>query len=198
MTKTVFIAAAEPYSGKSLVSLGLINMLLRKTPKVGYFKPIINFEPAEKKDAHIETIIGHFGLPITYDGAYAYTRADAMHLVETDTQGEIIDTIIHKFKALEEHYDFIVVEGSDFLGAGTAFEFDANISIAKNLGAPAILMISGEAKTTNQIVNAALTMLRSFEGREVPVLAIIVNKMPPSEADTVRELLGGNCRRVSS
>jgi phosphate acetyltransferase len=42
MTKTVFIAAAEPYSGKSLVSLGLINMLLRKTPKVGYFKPIIN------------------------------------------------------------------------------------------------------------------------------------------------------------
>ncbi|MBC6608435.1 phosphate acetyltransferase [Hymenobacter sp. BT188] len=191
MTKTVFIAAAEPYSGKSLVSLGLINMLLRKTPRVGYFKPIINFEPAEKRDTHIETIIGHFRLPITYDGAYAYTRAAAMHLVETDTQGDIIDTIIHKFKALEEHYDFIVVEGSDFLGAGTAFEFDANISIAKNLGAPAILMISGEAKTTNQIVNAALTMLRSFEAREVPVLAIMVNKMPPSEADTVRELLRG-------
>jgi phosphate acetyltransferase len=191
MTKTVFIASAEPYSGKSLVSLGLVNMLLRKTPKVGYFKPIINFEPAEKKDAHIETIISYFGLPITYEASYAYTRAASMRLVEANTQGEIIDTIIHKFKALEAQYDFTVVEGSDFLGAGTAFEFDANISIAKNLGAPAILVISGEGKTTDQTVNAALTVLRNFEAREVPVLAVIVNKMPPAEADNARTLLGG-------
>ncbi|MGY2130946.1 phosphate acetyltransferase [Hymenobacter sp. HD11105] len=190
MTKTVFIASAEPYSGKSLVSLGLVNMLLRKTPKVGYFKPIINFEPAEKKDSHIETIISYFGLPITYEASYAYTRQASMRLVEANTQGEIIDTIIHKFKALEEQYDFTVVEGSDFLGAGTAFEFDANISIAKNLGAPAILVISGEGKSTDQVVNAALTVLRNFEAREVPVLAVIVNKIPPSEADNARALLG--------
>ena len=190
MTKSVFIASAEPYSGKSLVSLGLVNMLLRKTPKVGYFKPIINFEPTEKKDAHIETIISHFGLPLTYEASYAYTRQASMRLVEANTQGEIIDTIIRKFKALEEQYDFTVVEGSDFLGAGTAFEFDANISIAKNLGAPAVLVISGQGKTTDQTVNAALTVLRNFEAREVPVLAVIVNKMPPSEADNARTLLG--------
>lgn len=42
MTKTVFIATSEPYSGKSLVALGLINMFLCKAKKIGYFKPIIN------------------------------------------------------------------------------------------------------------------------------------------------------------
>ena len=57
MSKNVFVATSEPNSGKSVVVLGLVNMLLGKTKKVGYFKPIINADPAEKKDDHIATVI---------------------------------------------------------------------------------------------------------------------------------------------
>ena len=56
MTKSIFIATAEPYSGKYIVALGLANMLLGKTKKIGYFKPIINIDPVEGKDGHIQTI----------------------------------------------------------------------------------------------------------------------------------------------
>ena len=49
MSKNVFIATSEPYCGKSIIVLGLVNMLLGKTKKVGYFKPIINTDPKEKK-----------------------------------------------------------------------------------------------------------------------------------------------------
>lgn len=49
MTKTIFIATAEPYSGKSIIALGLVNMLLGKAQKVGYFKPIINADPTKKR-----------------------------------------------------------------------------------------------------------------------------------------------------
>lgn len=189
MTKTIFIATAEPYSGKSIVSLGLVNMLLRKALKIGYFKPIINFDPRERKDGHIETIIQYFNLPIRYEDTYAYTRQEAMRLIETGSQGEIIDTIISKFKKVEENCDFTVVEGSDFLGEGIVFEFDANVSIAKNLGVPVIIVISGEGKTTAQLVNAVLTVLRNFQSREVQVLAAVANKVSPDQVDHVRELL---------
>ena len=64
MTKTIFIATTEPYSGKSIIALGIVNMLLAKARKVGYFKPIINDDPKVKKDVDIETIVQHFGLPI--------------------------------------------------------------------------------------------------------------------------------------
>ena len=64
------------------------------------------------------------------------------------------------------------MEGSDFVGAGTAFELDANVSIAKNLGVPALLVVSGAGKSTAQVINAVLTLLRSFEAREVPVLQV--------------------------
>lgn len=189
MTKTIFIATAEPYSGKSIVALGLVNMLLGKAQKIGYFKPIINIDPKDKKDVHIETILDYFNLPINYEDTYAFTRQEAMLQIESDSQGQMIETIIRKFKKLEEVYDFTVVEGSDFIGEGIAFEFEANVTIAKNLSAPAIVVVSGENKTTAQIVNSALTLHRNFESREVQVLAIIVNKVKQDQLDDVKELL---------
>jgi len=191
MTKTVFIASAEPYSGKSIIALGLINMLLGKAKKVGYFKPIINHDPAEKKDVHIQTIIEHFGLAINFDDAYAFTRQQAMQHLESETQGDMIDTIISKFKKLEENYDFTILEGSDFEGEGAAFEFESNVRIAKNLNAPAMLVVSGDKKTTSQIINDVLNLLRNFEAREVQVLAIAVNKVNAAQADDVRNILEG-------
>jgi phosphate acetyltransferase len=189
MTKAVFIATAEPYSGKSLVSLGLVNMLLGQARRVGYFKPIIDHDPAQQPDPHLATIIGHFKLPLALADTYAYTRPEALRLLETGAQGELIDTVIRKFKHCEETYDFTVVEGSDFVGAGIAFEFDANVSIAKNLGVPVILVVSGEGKSTAQVISSVLTTLRSFETREVPVLLVVANRIAPAQVEDVRELL---------
>ncbi len=190
MTKTIFIASAEPFSGKSLIALGLVNMLLGKAQKIGYFKPIINHDPKEKKDVHIQTIIEHFSLPINFEDAYAFTRQEAMRHLESESQGEMIDTIISKFKKLEENYDFTILEGSDYEGEGAAFEFESNIKIAKNLNAPAILVVSGEKKTTAQVINDVLNLLRNFEAREVQVLAIVANKVEPEQVDDVRLILG--------
>ncbi len=189
MTRTIFIATAEPYSGKSIVALGLVNMLLGKASKIGYFKPIINFNPGEEKDTHIETIVNHFNLPVSYEDTFAYTQQEALRIIQAGNQGDVIDTIINKFKKLEENYDFTVVEGSDFLGEGTAFEFDANVTIAKNLGAPVVIVVSGEGKTTSQIINAALSIKRNFKAREVQVLAVVANKVQPEQLADVKELL---------
>lgn len=189
MTKTIFIASAEAYSGKSIVALGLMNMLLGKAGKIGYFKPIINQDPKETKDVHIQTIIEHFGLSINFEDAYAYTRQQAMQHLESESQGEMIETIISKFKMLEEKYEFIILEGSDFVGEGAAFEFESNALIAKNLNAPAILVVSGEKKSTAQIIQAVLNLYHNFETREIQVLAVVANIVQAEQVEDVRQLL---------
>ncbi len=191
MTKNVFIASAEPYSGKSIVSLGLVNMLLGKARKVGYFKPIINPDPNEKKDVHIETILSYFSLPLSYNDSYAFTRPQALKLLETENRGELIDTVIHKIKKLEEAHDFIIIDGSDFVGEGTSFELDANINIARNVAAPVIIVVAGDHKTVPQIINSALTIWRSFHDRELQVISLIVNKVPAAQVHAIRSLLTG-------
>lgn len=189
MSKGVFIASAEPNSGKSVITIGLINMLLGKARKIGYFKPIISYDSADKKDVHIQTVMQHFGVPARYEEAYAFTRPQVLHRLETTNEGDIINTIIDKYKRLEEAYDFTVIEGSDFSGEGTAFEFEYNILIAKNLAAPAIIVVSGDGKTTAQVANFALSVWRNFETREVQVLSIVVNKLAADQVNDVKELL---------
>ena len=189
MSKCVFIAISEPYSGKSIVALGLMNMLLSKTKKVGFFKPIVNVDPAKKTDGHIDTIRQHFELDIPYTDMYAFTRSQALNLLQTKSTGEMIETIIEKFKRLEDKYDFIVIEGSDFSGEGIAFEFETNATIAKNLSAPVIIVITGQNKTTTQIINTSLTVLQSFNERELQVLSVIVNRVLPECVHDVSELL---------
>jgi phosphate acetyltransferase len=189
MTKSIFIATTEPYSGKSVVALGLVNMLLGKTKRIGYFKPVINIDPVEGKDSHIETVLKYFDLDQRYEDTYAFTRPQALKEMENEGQGNMMNTIISKYKKLEEDYDFIVIEGSDFLGEGTVFEFELNLSIAKNLSAPVIMVSSGENKSTADIVSAVLNVLRNFHLREVQVLAAVVNKVKAEQADDVRQLL---------
>ncbi|WP_133554505.1 phosphate acetyltransferase [Pedobacter duraquae] len=189
MTKNIFIASAEPYTGKSVIAFGLVNMLLSKTSKVGYFKPIIAQENAENKEQHIEAILDYFNLPINYADTFAFTRQQMLHQAESENRSEVIDTVISKYKKIEENYDFTVIEGSDFLGEGIAFEFESNVLIAKNLAAPVVIVITGQGKGTAQVVNTAINIYRNFLSRDVQVLGIIANMVQPEFADDIRQLL---------
>ncbi len=187
MSKAIYIATSEANSGKSIVSLGLMRMLLGKTAKVGYFRPIIDDVKKGKKDNHINTIISHFELNINPDDAYAFTRSQFISKRNEGKEGEIFDKIIEKYKSIEEKNDFVLVEGTDFSGEGVAIELDANILIAKNLGIPAIIVSSGVGKTLDEFVNGLHLAYDSFKEKDVEVLAVVANKVQEINIDLVRK-----------
>jgi phosphate acetyltransferase len=190
MGKTIYIAATEAHSGKSVVAIGLMHTLLGSAQKVAFFKPISSQSGPETKDGHIDTILKHFALPIGDEEAYAYTWENAMGKWESEAQGEVLDTVIRKFKRLHEKHDFTLVEGSDYLGEGAAFELEINVQIAKNLQAPVILVTPGEGKSAGQIANTIRAAIHHFQAREVKVLAVIANKTAPEQTVKLNELLG--------
>ncbi len=192
MNKAIYIATSEPNSGKSLVTLGLMRMLLGRTPKVGYFRPIIDDIKSEKIDNHINTVISHFDLQQTRDEAYALTRSEFVKMRNHDEDGEIIDAIIEKYKKLEEKSDFVLVEGTDFSGEGAAIELDANIIIAKNLGIPALIVASGVDKNMDEFIGDLHIAYDSFKDKEVEVLAIVANKILRKNIDIVKEGISNN------
>ena len=187
MNKAIYIATSEPNSGKSLVTLGLMRMLLGRTPKVGYFRPIIDDKKNGDQDNHINTVISHFDLDMTYDEAYALTRSEFVNMRNNDDDGRIIDIIIDKYKHLEEKSDFVLVEGTDFSGEGSAIEFDANILIAKNLGIPALIVTSGVDKDMDEFIADIHIAYDSFMDKEVEVIAIVANKIIKKNLKMVKE-----------
>ncbi|MBQ0735463.1 phosphate acetyltransferase [Aquimarina celericrescens] len=179
MSKAVYIATIEPNSGKSIVVLGMMRMLLGKIAKVGYFRPIIDDPEEGEVDNHINTVISHFELDIDFKKAYAFTRSEVLQKYNEGKSGEIIDEIIRKYKRLEEKFDFILVEGTDFSDEGSIIEFDINVVIAKNLGIPAILIASGIDKRNEEIVGNLKLAFDTFNSKDVEVLAMFANKVTP-------------------
>ena len=185
MSKAIYIVTTEPNSGKSIVSLGLMQLLLGKTAKVGYFRPIIDDVTKEKTDNHIDTILSYFNVDMKPDEAYAYTRSQVVQLKNKDKDDEIVGHIIHKFKTIENRFDFVLVEGTDFSGEGAIIEWDINVLIAKNLGIPAIILASGKNKTLEELLGNLYMAYDSFMEKGVEVLLIIANKVQPENLDLV-------------
>jgi phosphate acetyltransferase len=185
MNKAIYIATSEENSGKSVITLGLMSMLMGKTSKVGYFRPIVEDFEEGKFDSHIETVINHFGLDISFQDAYAITKSKLIKKKNKGKIGDVIDLIIEKYKRLEERFDFVLVEGTSFTGEGTVIELDMNVLIAKNLGIPAIIVGTGVGKTLEELVDSLYLAYDSFKVKEVEVLAVIANKVQPENLEIV-------------
>ncbi|MGN6179180.1 MAG: phosphate acetyltransferase [Mucilaginibacter sp.] len=189
MIKSIYIASAAPYSGKSVLTLGLFNMLLGKTAKVAYFKPVVLLPPAEQHDVHIQTVLSHFQLPQQYDDCWVFTRHQALQYLHDDLQGLMLEAIISRYKQLEKDYDFVIIEGSDFTGGASAFEFSMNELIARNLGSPAILLASGEGKTAEESAQEALNFYQAYREKDIRVLSVMVNRVSAEWVPQLNELL---------
>ncbi|WP_144891911.1 phosphate acetyltransferase [Flavobacterium tiangeerense] len=185
MNKAIYIATSEQNSGKSIVTLGLMSMLIGKTAKVGYFRPIIEDIEEGGFDNHIETVLGHFGLDIAFEDAFAITKSKLIKKKNKGKIGEVLDLIIEKYKKLEERFDFILVEGTGFSGEGTVIELDMNVLIAKNLGIPTIIVGSGVGKTLEELLDSLYLAYDSFKVKDVEVLAVIANKVQPENITLV-------------
>lgn len=192
MNKSIYIAASDANSGKSMLSLGLMQLLLRKKPKVGYFRPIIDNPVGNKRDNHINTVLNYFNLKSSYEDCYAFTRSELITMLNNDQEDEIISKIIEKYKRLEEENDFIIIEGTDFSDHGAVIEMDLNVLIAKNIGTPVIIVSGGMNKSLEDFTQSLRLTYDSFVNKDVQVIAVVANKVQENNIPIIVKEVGGN------
>ncbi len=175
MTNSIYITTIKPYSGKSLVSLGITELLLRRTHNIGIFRPMIEAPPASQRDKNIDLLLTHYNLDIDYGDTYAFYRREVSDLMAEGRYDEVLDTIIAKYKTLEEQCDFVLCIGSDFEGS-SAMEFDYNADIARNLGSPVLIVTSAVDQTIEEVINDVKIAHEAFEENGCQILGTIVNR----------------------
>lgn len=189
MNKAIYITTIESDSGKSLISLGLLRMMLTKSSKVGYFRPIISKSKNSNFDNHTNTAIEFFNLDIDYNDCFAYEQSEVVELLSEGKEDEVIHNVIKKYKNLESKYDYVLVEGTDFSGEGGFTELDVNLMIVKNLGIPALIIGAGNNKTKKDFINTMQLSYKSFIDKEVDVIGVIANKIELDEIDFITKEL---------
>ena len=171
------------------MTLGIMKILLTKVSNVGYFRPIIKDYPKGKRDSHIETMLSYFNLDMDYKEAYGFTISQVVKYKNRGQEARLIDQIIDRYKRLENKFDIVLVEGSDFAGKGVEFEFDLNVEIAKNLSLPTILVSSALEKDMIDAVANLDLAVKTYAEKDVKVQAVFMNRVEESEVELMNEEL---------
>ena len=187
MSQGIYITSAEPGSGKSVVVLGIMEMLAGQGGKTGFFRPVVQDE--KKPDNLTNLIIRRYDLKIPYEMLYGCTYDLAREMIIKDRDDDLLKLIMEKYKTLEGKYDLIVCVGSGDIGSAAALEFDFNAKIANNLGCTMLPVVKGHGKDALQTVNAAQALLESLEERKCDLLALVANRVEPLLVEEVAGLL---------
>jgi phosphate acetyltransferase len=189
MANSLFIATLDRHSGKSLVSLGIMELLLRRTSRVGIFRPVIGAQSAKERDKNIDLLLSHYDLDLEYETTYALLMQEAQDLLGQGRYDDLLDLVIEKYRMLDGCCDFILLIGSDLESETAALEFQFNADVARNLGAPVLLVASGAKREIGTVVNSCRATLDAFQERGAQVLGVIVNRANPEDLPLLRSAL---------
>lgn len=186
MSNNLYITSTEARSGKSLISLGVMEMLLGKIDRVGFFRPIVNIDPGLKNpDNDINLISSRFKLEIPYEKMYGCTSKDVENLIAVGKDEEILERIIRKYNQLTETCDFVLCEGTDFASSTASFELDINAEISKNLGSPVLLVANAYQKSMDDTLRSIELSIDSLSEKGCHTIATIVNRVEPKEGKRI-------------
>ncbi len=200
MSQGLYIATSESNSGKSIVVLGLMRAFLGKTPKVGYFRPIVDDFEEGKIDNHINTVRTHFDIQLEVDEMYGFTRSEVLEKYNKGEEGDVFDSVIEQYQNLQERFDLVIVEGTDFSENNSIIEFDINVLICKNLGIPVVIVANSSDKKIKEISGNLRLAYDTFKAKEVEVLGVVANKVKEEEAYDVslklKDIMPGYVQKI--
>jgi len=181
--KSLYISSIERQSGGLIVTMGMMEILKRKLGKVAFFRPIIKDD--EEKDHDIEFVLERYDLDLRYSQTYGYTVHEAEAMIAENKLNELIENLIDKFKKLEKKYDFVLIEGLNQAAFTQSLDFDINLIIAKNIGAPVISILKGKDKTLQEVEDEVNIESEAIKKAGCSHFATFVNRMDES---VLREL----------
>jgi phosphate acetyltransferase len=176
--RALYLTSVEASSGKSVAALGLMETLTRSVSRVGYFRPVIRAGAADKR---IELFRTRYRLEQSYDESFGVTSDETRDFGGNHVDPALVSRIIERFRRLANRCDYVLVEGTDYLGASKAFEFALNAEIASNLGAVALIVLTAADHAPAQVNGALTAAIEGLGERGVPTVGAFVNRVPKAD-----------------
>lgn len=192
--KNIYLLGAEPQSGKSVILLGIMELLSRHVHKLGFFRPLVR--EGEMNDEAIRLIATHYHLPFSSSSMFGVTFEAARALAGEEKYDELLKRILEKYRALESECDLVVCLGTGFHDIPPGLALDFNIDVANNLGALAVPVATGYGRTPKEVIRRSFVLLNLMEAKRCDVLALFVNRVAPEQLDKIQGLVAQGKARV--
>jgi phosphate acetyltransferase len=184
VARSLYLAAASAYSGKSAMALGLYEAMLRRSARVAVFRPVVRSR--ETVDPAVELLRSRGGLDLP-DEAYYGVTYDDLH----GDDDEALSLIVDRYRELAAQADVVLVLGTDYTDVGAPAELQFNARVAANLGTPVVFVASAHGRSPQQVhyaVDLARDVLAENHDR---LLRVVVNRVAPDAVEAVRAEVAG-------
>ena len=168
VAKSVFIAALDAGSGKTLVALGVAELLSRQAGTVGVFRPVVR--DGDAPDRVLDLLNRRFKTVTRRGVDYEQVRADPE---------AALSRIIAEYHDFADTCDVVVVVGSDYTDVASPTEFDFNLRVAVNLAAPILLVVTGTGRTLAEVKAAADLGRAEAASAHATVCGVVANRVDP-------------------
>ena len=181
-TRSLYIASPEGETGKSTVALGVVDLLSRTVQRVGVFRPVAR--STDERDYVLELLLKHDGVDLEYEDCIGVTY-DQVH---ADPEAALTE-ILNRFHEVSRHTDAVVIVGTDYTDVSGPAELAFNARIAANLGAPVLLVVSGNDRSIPEVVQTAELAITEMEANHAQVISIIANRTTVDSHDELSAAL---------
>ncbi len=180
MTRSVYVAAAQPYSGKSAVALGLYEHMLRRSADVAVYRPVVR--SVAEPDAAIELLRSRGGVDLP-DESFFGTTYSTVHRNPDEALAHIID----RYRALASRASAVLVLGTDFTDVGAPAELQFNARVAANLGAPVLFVVTAYERSPQEVRFAIDLAEDVLTANHAALKRVIVNRADPTSMDATKD-----------
>ncbi|MGO9958828.1 MAG: phosphate acetyltransferase [Solirubrobacteraceae bacterium] len=180
----VYIVASEPGNGKSVIVLGVHELMARRFPRLGVFRPVV---AAGAPDALLSLLRSRGVADLPYEASVGVTWED----VHAD-QEAAIEEIVVRYRALARQCDAVLVVGADFTNVGASGELAFNARMAADLGLPALGVVSGAGRSQIEMIAAIERLVESLHDADCDVEAVFANRVEPAIVDELAERVSGH------
>jgi len=187
VARTVYVAALEPDTGKSVVALGVMELLAGRVGRVGFFRPVV--AGSSGPDRLVELVRERYQLEAEPAAMSGLTYQEVHELTAAGKTEELVGRVVERFRALERQCDAVLCVGSDFTDVSTPTEFALNLRIADNLGASVLAVVSGRRKSAGDVVASVRYARDTLAAAGAAVVAVVANRVDPVEIEVARAAL---------
>ncbi|HTM85460.1 MAG TPA: phosphate acetyltransferase [Mycobacterium sp.] len=182
---SIYLAAAEGRTGKSVIALGLLHLLAASSARVGVFRPVVR--SLDEPDEQLELLLAHATAKLD---DHSGCRGVTYQQIYADREAALGE-IVARFHDVARQCDTVLVVGSDYTDVVNPSELSFNARIAVNLGAPLVLAINGHNRDAQAIAEITARCLADVTAVHARPAAVIANRCDPDRLAEVTTALAG-------
>lgn len=187
MSSSLYITSTRARAGKTVVALGVAELLAREVGRVAVFRPVAPDPTATRPaDPVVELLIDRFSLDQNAATARCLTYSEVASLAATGDLSGVTARVLDDYAKLAAGYDFVIVVGSDFTGPAPSTELELNATLAANLGAPVLPVVGAAGMAVEGIPAAVSETTRVLTHHGCTVVATVISRVAPALLEPVR------------